>query len=73
MILLIIGLALLLVSLGAWWWTVRWRRAAGPSSPAALRLEALHAAVCLDAATYAAERHMDEFIQLRTADQQDWR
>jgi hypothetical protein len=60
-----------LAGLGAWWWTARRYGAAGPS-PTAARLEAMHAAMRLDAATYMAERYMDDFIQRRSADR-DWR
>ena len=61
-----------LAVLGVWWWTA-WRFGAAEPSPTAARMEAMHAAMRLDAATYAAERYMDDFIQRRaTAPDQRW-
>jgi hypothetical protein len=71
-IVLCIVLGLLLVgSLAVWWWMARQRHAAGPS-PAAVELAALQAAARLDAATYAAECYMDEFIAQRQREQRRW-
>jgi hypothetical protein len=68
---IIIGAGLALAGLGAWWWMARRPGAAGPSATAA-RLEAMQAAMRMDAATYAAERYMDDFIQQRAVNR-DWR
>lgn len=65
MIVLFIVLGLVVIGgLAACWWVARQRSAAGPS-PAAVELAAMHVAARLDAATYAAECHMDEFVAQR--------
>lgn len=69
--LLLIGAGLVFISLGAWWWMAQRPGAVRPS-PTAIQLEAIHAAMRMEIATYAAERYMDDFIEQRAADL-DWR